>query len=447
MPGIAIRRSSQSRNVLHSGVWFLIVAVLWSLGGCGGGGSEGSNQSTTSSSTQESTSSTNTNTNSSSTTSSNGGTTSRTNSGIVVTAVGPGIVAASMGSNSDIAFSKDGTQYLSPVLTFDGTALTAMMGHRSNARTDKEQPVSLLLHLTGTHVGDGRVSFHSVTNPKGESLDLSIQPCVPQYCGVLVPRMPSMKMMEGTWSYRLQSPLAQPENFKVNATLRTGATPGEDTRLIIAPYWVQGTRFNINNVKAALAHLVAIYAKNGIAVTMRDLTLIDDSRFSVVSLDFTHPVTSELISQGATDAINLFFVDDFTDYGALGIAAAIPGSMGLAGGFNGILIGLSPHRVGSHVDTDFMGETAAHEMGHFLGLFHTSESTGSPQDPLEDTPECLGFRDVNASGSLELDECTGAGADNLMFWTPFTSWAGVHMGQDVLTPDQRTVIRHAPIAQ
>ena len=35
-------------------------------------------------------------------------------------------------------------------------------------------------------------------------------------------------------------------------------------------------------------------------------------------------------------------------------------------------------------EDDLLGLTAAHEIGHFLGLFHTSEAAGF-EDPLEDT--------------------------------------------------------------
>ncbi|MBF0603085.1 MAG: hypothetical protein HQL07_05260 [Nitrospirae bacterium] len=364
----------------------------------------------------------------------------------VTTTVAPGIIAASLGSHADIVFSSQGGQTLSPIMTFDSGALAASGMNRAQARTNGE-PISFSLHLTGTGVGDGGVSFQSVTNPRGESLNMGIQPCVSHYCGVLVPRTPAMTGIQGTWQYRLRNTGASAKNFSVYITLRSGQTPGTATKLIVAPYLVAGTSFTATDVISALTHLVSVFAKNEITVEVRNLTTIEGSRFKVVDLDFTNTVTVDLISRGATDAVNIFFVEDFLDYGALGIAAAVPGSMGLAGGHNGILIGMAPHAVGSVLDTDFMGETAAHEMGHFLGLFHTSEYTGSSHDPVVDTPECSGSRDVNGSGSLEVEECAGLGDDNLMFWTPFNSWMGIHPAQDVLTQDQRTVLRYAPIAQ
>jgi len=41
-----------------------------------------------------------------------------------------------------------------------------------------------------------------------------------------------------------------------------------------------------------------------------------------------------------------------------------------------------------YLDTDGLSETLTHEMGHFLGLYHTSEAERDKHDPIADTPEC-----------------------------------------------------------
>lgn len=413
--------------------WVLVIVGMFSLTACGGGDS---GTSTTSKG-------------SGNTTSSPSNTTSSPIDGarsVVTTTVAPGVISASMGSNADITFSNQGGQTLSQAMTFNSTTIAASGMNPALARTNGE-PVSFLLHLTGTSVGDDGVSFYSVTNPKGESLDMGIQPCVPHYCSVLVPRTPAMTNINGTWQYRLRNVGTNAKDFSVYLTLKSGLTPGTTTKLYVSPIMVAETQFTATDVMFALTHLVSIFAKNNIPVEVRNLTIIKASQFKVVDLDFTNKVTVDLISRGVTDAVNIFFVEDFLDYGALGIAAAIPGSMGLSGGHNGILIGMASHTIGQVLDTNFMGETAAHEMGHFLGLFHTSESDGVVHDPLADTAECPSSRDVNKSRLLEVEECAGAGADNLMFWTPFNSWAGVHPIQEGLSQDQKTVLRYAPIGQ
>ena len=58
-----------------------------------------------------------------------------------------------------------------------------------------------------------------------------------------------------------------------------------------------------------------------------------------------------------------------------------------------------------------------HEIGHFLGLFHTSERDGRINDPFTDTAECRDENDLNADGVVDPMECEMLGADNLMFWT------------------------------
>jgi hypothetical protein len=146
------------------------------------------------------------------------------------------------------------------------------------------------------------------------------------------------------------------------------------------------------------------------------------------------------LSAGASNAaLDLFFVADIEprtgDGEPQAEAGGIPGPLGLHGtGSSGIAIA-TDMMTG---DPERLGRTLAHELGHFLGLFHTSEADGSVYDGLQDTPECRVDRDLNGDG-LEPSECADAGADNLMFWATTSG--------TVLTGDQRALLRSAVILQ
>jgi hypothetical protein len=84
-----------------------------------------------------------------------------------------------------------------------------------------------------------------------------------------------------------------------------------------------------------------------------------------------------------------------------------------------------------------LGRTLAHELGHALGLFHTTETNGLVFDPLDDTASCPLERDKNHNGALDARECAAYAGDNLMFPT---SDAG-----DRLTPEQCEILRNALI--
>lgn len=116
------------------------------------------------------------------------------------------------------------------------------------------------------------------------------------------------------------------------------------------------------------------------------------------------------LSAGANrPAVHVFFVRYIE--GALGIAPGIPGPHILPGtGASGVAVAVDM------LPPDRVGLTLAHEIGHFAGLFHTSELDGSVNDPLPDTPECRIDRDVDRDEFLLPDECVGAGSDHLMFW-------------------------------
>jgi len=146
------------------------------------------------------------------------------------------------------------------------------------------------------------------------------------------------------------------------------------------------------------------------------------------------------LSAGAGNpAVNLFFVRDIAPRSADGEpeaeAGGIPGPLGMHGtGASGIAIA-TDMMAG---EPQMLGRTLAHEIAHYLGLFHTSEADGSVYDPLDDTPECRPEQDRDGD-RLSVADCQDHGADNLMFWAKTSG--------TLLTPQQIAVLQRALILQ
>ena len=117
--------------------------------------------------------------------------------------------------------------------------------------------------------------------------------------------------------------------------------------------------------------------------------------------------------------LNLFIVEDFLDASLFGIAGGVPGPNGVAEtAASGVVVGVAAHRLaGGAIDVEELAATIGHELGHQLGLFHTSEADGTAHDNFSDTPECTAARDVDEDGVVTPAECEGLGDRNLMFWT------------------------------
>jgi hypothetical protein len=89
------------------------------------------------------------------------------------------------------------------------------------------------------------------------------------------------------------------------------------------------------------------------------------------------------------DAVNVFFVDELMQGGPLGgfgvllgIAGGIPGPTGQVGTpRSGVAIAT---KANPQIPTP-MSKVFAHEVGHFLGLYHTAEQLVGIQDQLDDT--------------------------------------------------------------
>lgn len=195
------------------------------------------------------------------------------------------------------------------------------------------------------------------------------------------------------------------------------------------------------DMQAVLERFGDIYTQAGISlgdINYYDVTGEDAQAYQVVrsETDIQELVATTTRPDGDYDRVlsaNIFFVRSMQLGGmgggggsAIGISEGIPGAAGLHG---------TPTS-GVVFTSEYMGETAqtqsgetldgnqltgvvmAHEVGHYLGLFHTSEQYGQGYDPLDDTPQC-------SSGFP--DNCPDL--DNLMFPLAGTTHTTLSDGQ------------------
>ncbi len=196
-----------------------------------------------------------------------------------------------------------------------------------------------------------------------------------------------------------------------------------------------------SNLQDTLGRFKSIFSSNGINVSEITYQWIESDDTVITSTDangnFQPDSMDRLFSnnKGNSDFVQLFFVQSAGPGGTLGISGGIPGppvagtpNSGVIAATFGGLSTLSSH------DKNLLGETIAHEIGHYLGLYHTTESSGARFDPVSDTGECRKSNPAPAS-------CPDGA--NLMFFAA----GGPTIPQTILSPGQRFVLRHAHLVR
>jgi hypothetical protein len=250
-----------------------------------------------------------------------------------------------------------------------------------------------------------------------------------------------------------------------------------------------GRDTDLNRMRQTLGTLFA-----GAGITLRSVTYVDlpagiQSRYAAgVDIDDSGPCSdlAQLFKSAAPgNTLNIFFVRSLIvgDLGSgnevVGVDGTIPGpatvggSVGSGAAVATLDLRRTTNAAGSSLcptgsfdaircGPDVTAYIIAHEAGHFLGLYHVTESEGTAFDPLLDTPMCPCLRCASVrsqcasaipapSGTphqMSVAECssptsptTCGGGDNLMFWLLESGSRGV------ISPEQGRVMRANPLVQ
>jgi hypothetical protein len=199
-------------------------------------------------------------------------------------------------------------------------------------------------------------------------------------------------------------------------------------------------------VMAFMSRFTAIMGMVGI--TVADVSYVDINAPALAIIDTADGESSELsqlfrMSTGTTEnVLNLFLVQevragDSGEFNTLGIAGGIPGPARIHGSsHSGVVIAFSTGAVGAGTaGGDLAGHVAAHECGHFMGLFHTTENgraCGAGEIPSA-TDMCVPFGGTDVIGDTNVGD-----SSNLMHY--------VVMGSNWhLTPGQGFVELRNPL--
>jgi hypothetical protein len=120
-------------------------------------------------------------------------------------------------------------------------------------------------------------------------------------------------------------------------------------------------------------------------------------------------------------------IDGYEGGGLYGIAGGIPGPLVPTGNSAvtvDALTNAGPDMAFNDAELQLYGETMAHEVGHFIGLFHPVETDYAYFDAVDDTPQCN-----------NRNNCEGDLGGNLMFPYPVCTFSSC-VQQDDLTAGQ-----------
>lgn len=233
----------------------------------------------------------------------------------------------------------------------------------------------------------------------------------------IAPNNPAATVLPGAhqikvYGVRPTQTAMSPSNSRVKVTIHAKVMDAEPQTGVLdlnihftgSNGWSAATAPNDPAFQAVIDGVNQIYSQVGIE--LGEIAYHDvDPQFQVIeSLQGAGSDMMQLlstVSEGALNGANLFFVEEIkSPVGTiLGIAGGIPGPVLVPGtGRSGVVVGTTTIQGGPT-----LAHVVAHELGHYMGLFHTTENLGGlagpAHDPLPDTPEGDESYLMHASGA------------------------------------------------
>lgn len=355
-----------------------------------------------------------------------------------------GVCVEATAAPSSIATVDLGNLSLGPQANQFKTATLAMPGDAVSVML-VGQPASPLhqLALAKAVQPDGKVVL-DVFDPL--ATDFKVVPLGAGPLAALYPNSPRLGVAQGNYQFTFGA--FQNTQASLTAVVKSAQGLLSNGTLPVVLWFTQQGRIsaasapNDAKLQEALAKLQAIFASAGVQLGpfyYGDVTGTLGQGAAVIDNDAELAELFAYANGADKQGLNFFFIEQFAGdgggYVTLGQSGGIPGPPSLPGlPHAGVAVAVA------YLDDDVatFAQTMAHEAGHYLGLFHTSESDGKSFDPLLDTAPCPAQRDSNADGYVSAQECSGAGADNLMFWLAGGS-------QTQISGDQRYVLLRNPM--
>jgi hypothetical protein len=271
------------------------------------------------------------------------------------------------------------------------------------------------------------LSFNQIENPVGVEEDFGDNLLNLQAAALFFPNDGTAATLPaGTYTFPVGSADAVSGNLNVDVLTpfvfyKTSAPPGQtmNVNLFVVEEVAAGITTRAQaaadpEIAGAIAVLRNVYeTRVGLALNVT-VQIVPDPSFVTLETAFEQDdLLSSFPLDAPSNALNLFIVGElaYLPEGVIGLSAGIPGPFNLDGTIvSGTLAEYQGDGTGN-----ILGFTLAHEFGHFVGLWHTSQTNSTQtdiigHDPILDTPRCVDA-DLALPGSI--DNCPDR--TNLMF--------------------------------